>query len=90
MRAHCCNVGLLGWGAQHGLEMSLLRQYTSLLLLPISVWPFLYRLGCKRSILLVFSWFSEIVIQYVVVDLCAYGKKCLFMDHTLLVVKRLA
>ena len=47
----------------------------SLLLLPISVWPFLYRLSCKRSILLVFSWFSEIVIQYVVVDLCAYGKK---------------
>ena len=38
-------------------------------LLPISVWPSLYILSCRRSVLLVFRLFSQIVVLYILVVL---------------------
>ena len=42
---------------------------TSLPLLPISIWPFLCILSCRKSVLLVFRSFLEIVVLHLIVAL---------------------
>lgn len=39
-------------------------------LLPVSMWPLLYILSCRKSVLLVFMLFSERVVYVVVVLVC--------------------
>ena len=61
-----CDSHLLFWLPTRGVGPS---EITSLPFLPVTVWVFLYTLGCRKAVLLVLRLFSERVFLYVFVVL---------------------
>lgn len=75
--------GLVPWGTSAAFITLLLWGHctwgvdsdstTSLALLPLQMWPCLYILSCRKSVLLVFRLVSEMVVLYVVaVSVCPW------------------
>ena len=75
--------GLAPWGTSASFVTLLLWGHctwgvdsdstTYLTLLPLQMWPCLYMLSCRKSVLLVFGLISEMVVLYVVaVSMCPW------------------